>query len=406
MDQTSHETELIFQACLNLVLSGEETVESVLARHPGLTASHREELEAAAWLNSRARSLDPRPGFVAASRRRLVARIQQDAPQPSMAWWRIWLDQLRSPRLAVQLSIISALVLMFIFSANLAAWASREALPVDAVYPVKLAVEQYRLLVSLTPEGDAALHIEFAGRRAIEIQAMALAGDFDQIENLTKQFENHVGKATNMLSILSNEKSPRTVELANSLESTLASQTIVLDLLTSVVPDDAKPSIEQALTISEQGIEAAQEILSHTGGQQQPTSTATIALAMTATPSPTASLVPIGTRPASPTATSVLLPGASPTIQPTEAEPEATPTAEPTNTPKPSNTPKPTNTARPSNTHKPPTNTPKPPNTHKPPTNTPKPPKPTDPPEPTDEPKPSKTPKALSGPLFWHQQRR
>ena len=70
------------QTCLDLIRGGRETIESVVALYPEFADELRAQLEIAAWLTSASSALDPRPGFVAASRSRLVSRIQQESRPP------------------------------------------------------------------------------------------------------------------------------------------------------------------------------------------------------------------------------------------------------------------------------------------------------------------------------------
>jgi hypothetical protein len=72
MDKERLRWEDVFQNCLDKVLSGQESLESVLSSHPDLAEKLRPELEAALWLSSVHTSLDPRPAFVTSSCRRLV----------------------------------------------------------------------------------------------------------------------------------------------------------------------------------------------------------------------------------------------------------------------------------------------------------------------------------------------
>ena len=66
----------ILQICLETIQNGEATLDTILERYPELADELQPQLEAAVWLHQRAESFGPRPGFVRASRSRLVNRIQ------------------------------------------------------------------------------------------------------------------------------------------------------------------------------------------------------------------------------------------------------------------------------------------------------------------------------------------
>jgi hypothetical protein len=68
----------ILQSCLDLIESGQETVDSALARYPEFADELRPVLETAFWLSSNKDTLNPRAGFVSASRKRVVARYREE----------------------------------------------------------------------------------------------------------------------------------------------------------------------------------------------------------------------------------------------------------------------------------------------------------------------------------------
>src|SRR5512147_1308267 len=70
--------ELVLESCLEMIHSGQETIDSVLTQYPNLADVLRPELEMALWLGEKRKVLDPRTGFVYASRGRLIAQVQQE----------------------------------------------------------------------------------------------------------------------------------------------------------------------------------------------------------------------------------------------------------------------------------------------------------------------------------------
>ena len=170
MGNNPQEFDIIFRAALTEIESGRETLASVLAQHPEVAEELRPQLEAALWMHGRKRLVEPRPEFLAASRQRLVAQIQQAglagasaAPaivrRPAAKTWQ--------PNTRWVLSF--ALILMAVFSVfligEMLTYASQDSLPGEVLYPVKLASEKARLAFSLKASSDAELYIEFAQRR-------------------------------------------------------------------------------------------------------------------------------------------------------------------------------------------------------------------------------------------------
>ena len=71
----------VLEICLALVFSGQETIDTALAQYPDCAKDLRPELEAALWLHSKRDLANSHPGFVIASRQRLVnQRIERLGP--------------------------------------------------------------------------------------------------------------------------------------------------------------------------------------------------------------------------------------------------------------------------------------------------------------------------------------
>ena len=78
-DRDEQEISQIVERGLEAIQSGQATLEQVLAQRPEQAEVIRAELEAALWLVARREEVAPRVGYVAASRRRVVERIQAEA---------------------------------------------------------------------------------------------------------------------------------------------------------------------------------------------------------------------------------------------------------------------------------------------------------------------------------------
>ena len=76
MANNAGDMDMILQSCLNLIHGGQEELASVLSCCPDEASELRPLLEVAVWLWSCRAAFDPSPGFVSASRRRLVSMIQ------------------------------------------------------------------------------------------------------------------------------------------------------------------------------------------------------------------------------------------------------------------------------------------------------------------------------------------
>lgn len=413
MNRPEDEFEQILEYCLNLLQNRQETVESLLARYPAYAEELRPALEAAVWLRDRRDRLEPQPGFVATSRRRLVNRIQREAPVS-------FLDRLRqiagsySQRRSLAFRFASLLVIFALLftGGTRISLAAQESLPGDTLYPLKLGLEKAAEVLA-SNEQDADLHIQFVERRLIEIQELTLEGRYEHISATVNNLETQVNAVIDDIDKASSQDGEQAREIASSLSMTLRRQTPMIDMLSDAVPQEAKPLFDRARQVSQTGIVAAETVLGEEDEEEPeeeqivlPTATALPTGTASATATHTPSVTPSGTpRPtgeetveATPVGTR--LPPfftSTPTPTPKPEEPDEEPTREPTRTPTVTPT-QPTPTSPPEMPTQPPTPgrpTPTLAPTETPPasstslsvTDTP------EPPEPVDPPKPSKTAK-------------
>jgi len=73
--------------------------------------------------------------------------------------------------------------------------ASNSALPGDALYPVKLPVEWWRLAFEFSDTGKADLHLRYAERRADEIGSLVTSGDPLAAKSAQEDLQNSLAVA-------------------------------------------------------------------------------------------------------------------------------------------------------------------------------------------------------------------
>jgi len=96
----------------------------------------------------------------------------------------------------VNLLIAALMAVSVLFGGGAAAaYASQDALPGDALYPVKTVVEQAELTFTTDPVTKAELHLEFAQERVAEMQALAAEGQLDRIPDVAVNMQEHLQKA-------------------------------------------------------------------------------------------------------------------------------------------------------------------------------------------------------------------
>ena len=364
------------QSCLDLIRGGRETIDSVVALYPEFADELRAQLEIATWLTASGPALDPRPGFVYASRRRLVSRIQMEsqpaAPPPITISER--LGQFFSIQKVAPVAFVLVLML-FLFVSGTVVSASQKAIPGDGLYSVKLTLEQIALATSLDEENDAELQIQFVENRLSEVQALIVEERYEEVAETIQEYEEQVSETLDTIKEVSDQNRFLAYDLAARLDGILAEQKSILAVLSQNAPESIGLNITRVWVVSEVVKLTAQDIANIVPPPPAPPPTATSVPLPTRTPRP--SPTPAPTQPPEPTPTNTRKP-------PTRVPPTNTPVP-PTKTPQPpTNTPLP-----PTNTPVPPTNTPVPPtNTPIPPTNTLAPPTAA----PTDAPPPTRTP--------------
>jgi len=121
--QTQDELARILQLCLEVIESGQETVDSLLSRYPELWDTLRPPLEAASWLYNHTYLMNPRPGFVDASRQRLVYHLYYERAGPLVIPWfeqqHFFCRHIGGRKIVIQPSLgFTLLILLFIFNFN------------------------------------------------------------------------------------------------------------------------------------------------------------------------------------------------------------------------------------------------------------------------------------------------
>ena len=181
--------ELALDECLDLVLKDEQSVEACLHRYP----EHAEEMAPLLQMAHEVKStLEYTPSAAAKTRARLLmqAAIARQQARKERRWqWPGWLRVTAPPRLAVGMATI---VLVMALGGTGIVAASSDSMPDQPLYPVKRAVEEARLVLSLSSNGKAQLHARFADRRVEEIAVLSKKGNIKRIDSLTTDLDRHL----------------------------------------------------------------------------------------------------------------------------------------------------------------------------------------------------------------------
>ena len=362
----------ILDICIALVFSGEETIDSALSRYPEYADEIRPELEAAIWLNQQRQTTAARPGYVNASRKRLVDQLKHETSNPV---------PVKKPRLTWDPAIFGLVfVTLFLFVSVLAFRGGLQivnaSIPGDRFYDLKLAVEDTQLSMASDEVEEAELRIQFADERAGEIEALIEQERYDDVQPALVNYRNQLTLARDIITNLEGDP-VRKAELAQSLGSTAAEHSMVFSTFAAAeIPSGLALAFADVVVFNNDLVTVMVVVLDDLGkvfvlppgvtleptatvfvptNTSRPTDTATPTQTPvpTSTPSPSPTLLPSATAtatidPSLPTPTATLDPRA-----PAPTEKSIIPTPKEDNEPEPTNEPKPTKEPRPTKEPKP-----------------------------------------------------
>lgn len=314
--------------CLQALENG-EGLEAILARYPQEADALRPLLESAVWMAGERKVVEPRPGFVSASRSRLIAQIEAEKAAPRAGWFAKFSAYFAGSglnrRYALQVVMVVLMIGCLVLGSSGIAYAAQEALPGERLYPVKLALEEAELLVTFNLEDDIGLHAQFSQIRLLEVQELVMEGEFGGIHQAVDNYEYHVQSVMGLLVRLASRDPELAQELAYTYSKMLADQTALLAFLMAAVPDEVKVEIGRAVVISESSEKSLQEVIRDTGGslptnQASATENVSPAEMSEQTPTPLFSATPT----ILPTSTATVTPSVTPSPSPTGFTPTAT----------------------------------------------------------------------------------
>lgn len=275
-DRDDQEISQIIEEGLEAVLSGEETLESFIAQHPEHAAAIRAELELAVMLVSYKEQVKPRAGYLPASRKRLLTRIQQEASERGAK--RSLLGFNWSRRLVFQLSAALIVLIIFLSGTGGVVAMAQSALPGDSLYAIKRTSEQVAYTFTLDEVNRVAVSTAFAERRIIEAEALMEKEDYREVPSTIQTYEQQIGQAVTLLEKVNDNRREEKKVVAESLKKNLNDHVKALGKLQNGAPEEVRGSLQHAETTAMLGVisveEETRELIGPTD-TQQPTGTQT-----------------------------------------------------------------------------------------------------------------------------------
>jgi len=126
--------------------------------------------------------------------------------------------------------------------------ASAASLPGDRLYPIKIGLEDVRLTLSLSPEGDVALLSQFSDERVREVDALTDAGRFTDLEPAIEQYLSTLDQ---LLTVKGQIQSSGETEAVEAVEVIISQQIETLLRVQDQVPTQARLAIQAVIERSQ-----------------------------------------------------------------------------------------------------------------------------------------------------------
>ncbi len=270
--KTSKEFDNILNECLERLLVKGETIEQCLQSYPEQAAELKPLLQTALVVK-KASAIQPRAEFKAKARYQFRSALQEVASRRSRPFFG-WL-----PRWATVVTIV--LILLLAGGGTVAA--AGNSMPDNPLYPVKLATEQVRLVLTPSQLGKARLCARLADRRVAEIIYMANKGDAHQVELITQRLDKRLVMLAVLALALKADGAPKVLAPAPAEEAGgdrgtyaqpnnraklrmavayyAANHPAALRAVLEKAPESVKLALLRAIAVSETGYKRALEAL-------------------------------------------------------------------------------------------------------------------------------------------------
>lgn len=249
----------LLDECLSQIQAGEASVSDCLEAHP----EHQDFLKPHLMIAFQMRDLlappHPSEGYIEQSKIRLLNRIRAQQPkhtrpQTEKTRRRSWVMRPAFAYIALAIAFIG------IVSGIGVAGASASALPGDALYNVKLGIEETRLAFSQDPASDAELLIQFASTRLEEVSALSEISRDDDLELALLGYEETVSR---LIDLTREEQITEDAELLEKIHYGLEHHQEVLQRVMDKAPLSTDKGLGNALQNAMERSIHSKEVIEH-----------------------------------------------------------------------------------------------------------------------------------------------
>lgn len=156
--------------------------------------------------------------------------------------------------------------------AGATAYAAQDALPGEALFPVKTWIEDVQLALA-DEDTSSALQLEtqFTQRRMDEMATLIVGGQFDALPEAVAQFENQLGQFGDLMESVASHDPEQARMVAGQMDQALAQHTQMLSILIASSPEQARSAMQHALQVVQRvQLTLQEQFMGRQSGEQRP----------------------------------------------------------------------------------------------------------------------------------------
>ena len=239
----------ILDICLTHLQSDDADLETCLRQFPEHAEQIAPLLEIAHQINAAFSPSAPDATYAKNAKIRVLNRLRALEAHASPAEKQTL--RRRRPRWRPARAIVSILLAVVLVSTSAGvAWASSDALPGDPLYAVKRGVEEFRLGITFSDDGDFVLLDTFTTERLDEFEALLQAG---REEDLAEALDGYEDMLERLIEQASESAQSEGDAALNQLEFSLQHHAGVLARVQENAPESAQAKIEKAKEKTQHG---------------------------------------------------------------------------------------------------------------------------------------------------------
>lgn len=248
-----HVIDAIIEQVTPDLMTGRETINSILEKHPQHAAELRPRLESLTWLVYSRENLEPRQGFISSSRAYIEQKVHSIPPQ---SFWQRVIRRYTPQRWVFNIVAPAVVLLLIVLILNSLVLSAQLSIPGDSLYSTKLTLEDIQLTLTFNQVEKADLYIQLSRERTTELVELALEGNYELIPAAASRMETEIIASLHALNNIADHYQAAERPMLSELRETLTNEIYVLNLLKSSSPPAAHQGIDLAIQTAQSGLMA------------------------------------------------------------------------------------------------------------------------------------------------------